>query len=166
MWITDKTKYALLEPVEKYIMPEAVAKIKKAAENKYGNMYDLTFERFYNCANGDFSHLGINPSRPTVLQVYWCKRFADFTQEFIQLLQTLTPKPNPDETRAAQGLLKTDWAEGLLVFMQQWFGLKSYKEAEQITIGELIIAKRAQYNQDKYRRQLAKIQTEKYKRKR
>lgn len=165
MRITEKTKYSLFEPVEKYVTPEAVSALKQAAERKYGAMYDLTFEQFYTCTQGDFSEILGDISRPTVLQVYWCKRFADFVDEFAKTLQAVTMKPNADEMRAAQGLMKTDWAEGLLVFMQQWFGLKSYKEAEKITIGELIIAKRAQYNQDKYRRQLAKIQTEKYKRK-
>lgn len=164
MRITDKTKYALFEPVEKYLTDEGVANLKRAAEQKFGTMYDLPFGTFYNCAQGDFSHLG-DLTKPTVLQVYWCKRFADFATEFANTLQAVTLKPTTDEQRASQGLMKTDWGENMLVFLQQWFGCRSYKEAEQITIGELIIAKRAQYNQDKYRRQLAKIQTEKYKRK-
>lgn len=164
MRITDRTKYALFEPVEKYLTDDAVADLKRAAERKYGSMYDLPFGTFYNCAQSDFSHLG-DLTKPTVLQMYWCKRFADFANELANTLQAVTLKPNADEQRAAQGLLKTDWGENMLVFLQQWFGCKSYKEAEKITIGELIIAKRAQYNQDKYRRQLAKIQTDKYKRK-
>lgn len=165
MRITDKTKYSLFEPVEKYVTPEAVAALKQAAERKYGSMYDLTFEQFYACSQGNFSDILGDISKPTVLQVYWCKRFADFVDEFAKTMQTVTMKPTAEEQRAAQGLLKTDWGENMLVFLQQWFGCKSYKEAEKITIGELIIAKRAQYNQDKFRRQLAKIQTEKYKRK-
>lgn len=164
MRITEKTKYAIFEHVEKYLTDDAVVSLKQAAERKYGAMYDLQFGTFYNCTQGDFSHLG-NLDTPTVLQVYWCKRFADFAQEFANALKAVEIQQETDEKRASQGLLKTDWGESMLVFLQQWFCCRSYKEAEQITVGELLIAKRAQYNQDKYRRQYARIQTQKYKRK-
>jgi hypothetical protein len=66
-----------------------------------------------------------------------------------------------DEKKAAKGLLQTDWAENMLVFLQDFFGLRSFKEAEKITVGEILIAKRARFNEDTYRRNLARIQTQK-----
>lgn len=161
MRITDKTKYATLQPVERYLEPAAVADLKAAAERLYGSMYDLTFETFYACTNEDFSGVLGDLKNPTVLQVYWCKRFAEFTAEFAKALKAMTLPQTADEKAACAGLIKTDWAEGMLVFMQQYFGLRSFKEAEQITIGELLIAKRARYNQDKYQRELANIQRQK-----
>ena len=86
-------------------------------------------------------------------------------EEITQALKGLTLSPTADESKAGQGLLQVTWGEGILVFLQQWFGLKSYKEAEKITMGELLIAKRAQYNQDLFRRRLAQIQTAKFKKK-
>lgn len=164
MRVTERTKYKTFQAVEPYIDAKSVKQLKRASEHIYGGMYDLTFEKFYACANGDFSHLG-DLKDATVLQVYWCKRFNEFVVEFANALKSLALPQTPDEARASSSLLKIQWAEGLLVFMQQFFGLKSFKDAEQITIGELLIAKRAQYNRDKYQRELSKIQTAKFRRK-
>jgi len=164
MRITENTRYATIEHLDKFIDDKSVKELEKAAEDKFGIMYDLTFATFWACANGDFSHLG-DMTNPTVLQVYWVKRFAKFVEEFTNALKSYTLKPTEEEKKASQDLLEISWDEGLLIFMQQWFGLKSYKEAENITIGELLIAKRAQYNQDLFRRKLANIQISKIKRK-
>lgn len=161
MRITERTLYATISPIEKYLRTETVKEIERAAENKYGAMYDLEFATFWACAGGDFSHLG-DMRNPTVLQVYWVKRFNKFVEEITQALKGLTLTPTDEERKASEGLLKVTWGEGILVFIQQWFGLKSYKEAEKITIGELLIAKRAQYNQDLFRRKLSKIQMSKF----
>ena len=164
MRITDRTLYATIEPIEKYFRPEFATELKRCAEAKYGAMYDLEFATFWACAGGDFSHLG-DMKNPTVLQVYWVKRFKDFVEEFTKALKNLTLQPTADERKASDGLLDVTWGEGVLVFLQQWFWLKSYKEAEKITVGELLIAKRAQYNQDLFRRKLANIQTAKLRKK-
>lgn len=164
MRITEKTLYATIEPIEKYFRDSMTSEIMRAAEGKFGGMYELEFATFWACAEGDFSHLG-DMRKPTVMQAYWVKRFNEFVEEITQALKGLTLSPTADESKASQGLLKVTWGEGILVFLQQWFGLKSYKEAEKITMGELLIAKRAQYNQDLFRRRLAQIQNAKFKKK-
>lgn len=162
MRVTEKTKYSTFLRIEPYLTEKSVEELKKAAEKAYGSMYDLTFAQFYNCVNGDFSHVvNKNEKEPTVLQVYWVKRFADFAPEFAKTLQAVTLPQTSDEKRASANLLKVEWGEALLVFMQSYFHLHSFKEAEQITIGELLIAKRAQYNQDKYMLEMNKIQKQK-----
>ena len=160
MQVSDRTLYSTLEPFEKYLTKKAVQDLYKAAEEKYGAMYDLTFADFWACSNGDFSRLG-DVSNPTVFQVYWRKRFDTFVNEFAEALKKLTIAQTPEEAQASQGLVKVTWDEGILVFVQQWFGLHSYKEAEQITMGEILIAKRAAYNRDKFQRQMSKIQMNK-----
>lgn len=165
MRITNETKYSELLPVEKFLTDKAAEELKQAAERLFGNMYDLTFEQFYECANGNFSEVIGSLQSPTVLQVYWIKRFGEFIEEFAKQLKKLEPKQTDEELKASQGLLKVSWSEGLLVFIQSYFGTRSFKEAEQITIGELLIAKRAQYNQDLYRRKLNALQIAKMKRK-
>ena len=130
------------------------------AEQVFGSMYDLTFAQFWACSNGDFSILG-DISNPTVFQVYWQKRFEQFVKEFAEALKRLTITQTPDEAQASQGLVNVPWDAGLLTFLQQWFGLHNYKEAEQITIGEILIARRAAYNREKFQRQMSKIQMSK-----
>ena len=164
MRITDRTLYSTIKPIEKYFREETVKDLKRGAEAKYGAMYDLEFATFWACAGGDFSHLG-DMKNPTVLQMYWIKRFKDFVEEFTKTLKGLQISLTADERKASEGQLQVTWGESILVFTQQWFGLKSYKEAERITIGEILIAKRAQYNQDLFRRKLANIQTSKFRKK-
>lgn len=164
MRITDRTPYALIVQHEKYFTPESVAKLKAAAERKYGAMQDLEFGTFYNCTNGDFSHLG-DMRRPTVLQVYWMLRFKDFVDEFAKAVKRLQIRQTADEIKASEGLLEVSWGEAILDFLQSKFNLHSYQEAEKITIGELLIAKRAAYNVETYRRKLSQIQTAKFRKK-
>lgn len=161
MLITPQTKYSEIEDADKYITAQSVEELKRAAEAYFVGMYDLTFADFYACANGDFSDVLGDMTAPTVLQVFWCKRFAEFVQEFAEALKQTQTQQTAEEKRATKGLLKTDWAEGLLVFLQDYFGLRSFKEAEAITTGEILIAKRARFNEDMYRRNLARIQTQK-----
>lgn len=164
MRITERTLYATIAPIEKYFRPETVEELERCAEAKYGAMYDLPFATFFACDKGDFSHLG-DMKNPTAFQVYWVKRFGKFAQEFTKNLKSLTLEANADEKKASQGLLKVTWGEDILLFLQEWFHLHSYKEAEGITVGEILIARRAYYNQNLFRRNLTKIQTDKFKKK-
>lgn len=164
MRIDKTTKYREFEPIEKYVPDSQKKAITNAAESLYGCMYDLEFGEFWNVANGDLSRLG-GLDDPTVFQMYWLKRFDEFTKEFAETLNKLSTKQNADEKRAAEGCLKISWGESVLVFLQKFFGLKSFKEAEKITIGELLIAKRAQYNDDLFARRISQIQMQKLNRK-
>ena len=164
MRIDKNTKYREFEPIEKYVPDSQKKAITNAAESVYGCMYDLEFGEFWNFANGDFSRLG-NLEDPTVFQVYWLNRFDEFTKEFAETLNKLSVEQTTEEKRAAEGCLKISWGESVLVFLQKFFGLKSFKEAEKITLGELLIAKRAQYNDDLFARRISQIQMQKLNRK-
>lgn len=165
MRITERTPYdEEFAAVEPYLTAAAVEQIKQAAERKFGAMHDLTFAQFCGCLNCDFEPVG-DMKNPTVLQVYWCKRFAEYAEQFAKTLKSLQVPPTPEEQQAANGLLKVSWIESALTFLQQWFGLHSYKQAEQITVGELLIAKRAKYIQDMYQRRLSNLQLKKMRKK-
>lgn len=165
MRITERTKYSEIEPYEDLLTDATKSAITEAAEAFYVPMNDLTFVRFFECSNGDFYGVLGDVEDPTVFQVYWAKRFEEFVKEFAKAMKSLTLKQTVDEIQASQGLVQVGWAESLLVFVQKFFGLKSFREAEQITIGEIVIARRAQYNQDKYQRQMAAVQAKKLQKK-
>ena len=165
MRITEHTQYATVAPVEKYFTAETVQRLQQAAEAKFGGMYDLTFATFYACEHGDFSEPLGDMTNPTALQVYWRKRFVEFETEFAQQLKACTLPLTAEEKQANDGLLRTDWGENMLVFVQQFFGLPSFKEAEQITLGEILIAKRAAYNRDAFQRKINAIQMRKFSKK-
>lgn len=157
MRVTSETKYADFQPVERFVTDEQAAKIAQAAEQYYCTPYDLTFAEFHACSRGDFSNVLGHTEEPTVLQVYWCKAFAKFCKDFAEQLQKLQLPPTPEQERAQSGLLQVDFHEGCLLFIRQYFGLQSFREAEKITIGELYIAKRDAYNTEKFRRNYNKI---------
>lgn len=161
MRVTDGTKYKEFEGVEKYLTEKSIRELYDKAEEKFGRMYDLEFRQFWQCGNGDFAEVLEDMSEPTVLQVYWVKRYEKFVEEFATTLKRMTLPQTPEEIQAADGLLKVSWDEAILVFVREYFGLHSFKEAERITMGEILIAKRAAYNRDKFQRKLAKIQTAK-----
>ena len=161
MQITEATKYAEFEPVEKYVKPKAVQRIFESAEEKFGKMYDLEFGTFWQCSNENFAEVLGGMSEPTVLQVYWKKLFEKFVEEFAGAMKAMTLTQTAEEIQAAEGLLKISWDEAILVFVRDYFGLHSFKDAERITMGEILIAKRAVYNREKFQRKLAKIQTAK-----
>lgn len=164
MLITSETTYEELKAVEKYLTPRAEQQITEAAEKEFGAMYDLPFSTFFECSNDDFSCLG-DMTTPTVFQMYWRKRFERFVEEFVEQMKRYTLTQTEQEAQAASGLVKVTWAEGVLVFVQQYFGLKSFREAEQVTMGEILIAKRTKYNQDLFARNLNRIQIQNIKRK-
>ena len=165
MRVTERTKYSEIEPYEELLTEATKQALTSAAEAVYIPMNDLPFVRFFECANGDFEGVLGKVEDPTVLQVYWAKRFEEFMKEFAKAMKDLTLPQTTDEIQAARGLVETGWAENVLVFVQKYFGLKSFREAEQMTIGEIVIARRAQYNQDKYQRQMAALQAKKLQKK-
>lgn len=163
MTITETTKYAEFEPSEKYLQDAAVDDLKKASERAYVGMYELTFGQFLRISGGDFSEVLGDMSEPTVLQVYWAKRFQDFQKEFGDVLKATQVQPTPEQTRASAGLPKQTFAETMLTFGRSYFGLHSFREAENLTLGDLIIARRDSYINALYERRLQRIQMDKYK---
>lgn len=165
MLITEATKYKDFRDVEKYVGEKSVQALYAEAEKRFGGMYDLEFGAFWECSNGNFEGVLGDIKEPTVLQAYWMKRFEKFVEEFAGQLKGLTIAQSADEQRASVGLLDLGWAEATLIFLQNYFGLHNFKEAERITIGEILIAKRAAYNRDKFQRNLAAINNQKMRKK-
>lgn len=163
MLITEQTKYTDIVAVEKHLKDQSIAELKAAAVAKYGSFYDMTFATFHDCSEGDFSKALGDFSEPTVMQVYYMKAFSDFVTDFVETLKKMQIPQTADEKKASNGLLQVNWDEGMLVFIRNYFALKSFKEAEQITMGEILIAKRAQHNDDLFRKHINDIQMQKIK---
>lgn len=168
MKISSSTKYEEFARVEKYVRPSDKEAIKAAAERKYGAMADLAFGMYWSICNGDEkavkSVLGEMKS-PSVLQVYWLQRVREYTNEFTDTLKALQVPQTAHEMQASEGMKKSTFAESILVFVRAYFGLQSFRDAEQITLGEIIIAKKDAYNTAMFQRRLSKIQLNEIKRK-
>lgn len=146
-----------LAEVDKYLSADDKNTIKDAVRRVFGGFESITIGQWANCIDGKFEAV-IGEIRGTWLQVYWLQGFKDFATSFPDMLKNLSPKMDADEEQAASGLLQTSLVESVLVFARSYFGLKSFREAEDITLGEVLIAKKATYNETMYRKKLAKIQ--------
>lgn len=156
------------EAVDNYLTDECKKSIAEAAEREYGSFNGLTIGQWANCMSGNFACVIADEYeriRGTWLQAYWVRMFIDEQKGFVERLANLSPKMDADEERAAADLLDSTIVESVLVFARSYFGLHSFKEAEQITLGEVLIAKKAVYNETVFRRRLTKIQMENAKRK-
>lgn len=157
MKVTSSTLYADIASQERFFSDKSIEQLKQTAVAHLGNFYELPFGRFWSMMQGEYGDL-INKERPTLFQVYYLRAFKDFVEQFVKVMQNLNIPQTIDEINASEGLMKTDFCESTLVFLRNYFGLHSFKDAEQRTVGELLIAKRDTYNSEKYRRRYAAIQ--------
>ena len=49
-----------------------------------------------------------------------------------------------------QGVLPMSFSESIIVFVQDFFNLKSYSDAEKITLADVVLAKKVHYNRSIY----------------
>lgn len=152
-----------VEELDNLLTEESKTSIRDLAIRTYGAFNDLTIGRWVECMHGDFSRV-LGDITGSWLQIYWLRAFKEFCEEFPKTLERLSPKMDNDEQRACEGLMQSTLIESLLVFTRNYFGLHSFNEAQEITLGEVLIAKKASYNDAVFRKMLAKIQLEKTKR--
>ena len=150
MQITSNTPYAQLQPIESVLTEESVQELKAAAEAHFKPCYTLTIDEFFGIINGDFSLLG-DMTEPSVLQVYWAKRFADFCEEFSKACERMNFK-DPTQEHLHEGCVKIEPQEAMLIFTREYFGLPSFFDAGQRTIGEYLTARKDRYNEAVVRR--------------
>lgn len=163
MRVSETTKYSEYAGVEKYLKDEDVKELTKAAQRQFVAYEGLTFAQFSACCNGNFEDVLGNCDDPTVYQIYWCKGFGAFAKTFADTLKNLQVPQTPEEQQAANGLPAMTFNEGMLVFVRSYFGLQSFAQAEQVTLGEILIAKHDSYYGAMYQRKLHQIQIKKAK---
>lgn len=157
MRITERTKYSDFEPLESSVTAAGVEQIKQAAERLFGRCYDLTVDKFFGLIAGNYSLLG-DLREPTVLQIYWLKRFSeDFLPAFQKAIERYRVQPNEREREAQNGTFDLSMQEGMLVFLRDYFGLMSFADAGKLTLGEYFLALKHRYNTDTVQRNYDRI---------
>lgn len=165
MTITSQTKYADFADCEYALTDESKAEIMRAAEQQFKGCYDLTIDEFFGITDGNYELLG-DLSDPSVLQVYWIKRFEQFCEEFAQACERMRIEPTTEEKAAQVGCLAMTPQESMLVFTREYFVLHSFFEAGQRTIGEYLTARKDRYNAQRTQRNYNEQQKKKLKNKR
>lgn len=160
MEINLNAKYERFADVLQFVTDESRKELLQQAA-KIRDPYSLTLAEFFACCEGDFSI--VNTEK--VGGVCWVENFAVFVEEFSKAIKRMTVQQTPEQKQASAACLPVEWQEGMLVFARRYFGLKSFSEAEKVTIADFLIAKKDDYNTTIYERALHKIQTNKLKHK-
>lgn len=143
-FVTDESRKSLMERAAKIRDP-----------------YTLTLAEFFSCCEGDFECVIKDQNNPTTGEGLWLEMFRGFIADFGKILERLVITQTPEQKKASANCLTVEWQEGMLVFVRAYFGLKSFTEAETITIGDYLLAKKDEYNTAIFQRNMAKIQTQK-----
>lgn len=166
MQIDSRDKAMAFLPFLEAQTKESKEKCSEAAERELGEYWALTLGQFIACSKADFSHIGVVAGKAeemSVLQWCWIQCFATFCEEFAKICKRLTPPATAEQRMAAGRMMKTTMEEGLLVETRKYFGLRSFAEAEGVSLGEYIIMRKDMYNSAVYQKALNDIYTRKTK---
>lgn len=164
MQVTSKTKYSEFMQYEYAVTPESVRVLMEQAEQYFVRCNELTIEQFFGIVDGNYEILG-DVSDPTVLQAFWIKRFAEYCEQFGKACERMTLKSQEDETKLQSGCVQLSPLESMLIFTRAYFGLRSFDEAAQRTLGEYLTARKDRYNAACVQRNYENIQRQKLKKK-
>jgi hypothetical protein len=154
------------KPYNKYVdilpfVTDDSRKVLMEQAAKIRDPYTLTLAEFFACCEGDFSCVLKDQNNITTGEGLWLETFRDFVADFCKILERLVIPQTPEQKQASANCLSVEWQEGMLVFVRAYFGLKSFAEAENVTIGDYLLAKKDDYNANIFQRNMAKIQTQK-----
>lgn len=166
MRLSKDTKYKDFAPFEQYLQDGERQRIIDTAARCYlgeGGYYALTISQFVRLCGNDINALNDLPidDLSSAYCVYFFQGLMEFLSKYIEQLASLGIQQTPTEQRASSGCLSLSLAEGLLIFARDYFGLRSFAEAEKVTLDELLIAKRDHFNKVTFDRNVARIQTQK-----
>lgn len=163
MKIDFSKPYSKYADVLRYITEESRNALLERAEQMQP-MYEMTLADFFACCNGDFSKVVADMDNPTTGEVLWIECFKQFLEDFSKIAQRFVIPQTAEQKQASANCLPVEWQEGMLVFVRKYFGLKSFADAENITIADWILAKKDEYNAAIFERNMQNIQKQKIRR--
>lgn len=163
MKVTRDTDYKDYEPYEPYVSDDDRQHIKDAAvADMLGDngFYAMKVGTLLDGMAGVFDGLWKDGGR-TVFDVYRCAAFVDWLKEFVGAVEMFSVKPTAAEKAASAGCVPMTFPESVMVFCRSYFGLRSFDEAMELTVGDYLLAKKDDYNKTTVERNSAKRTTNK-----
>lgn len=164
MQVTESTKLFEIGAFLPFIEQSSVKDLKSAAERLYGNPWGLTLGEFFAYSEGDYSGIGVDfghADQITALQYYWMESFKDMCKTLNQSLTALSVAPTPDAKKACVACRKMSFQESVKVFCREYFGLASFREVDDLTLDDLLLAKKDSYNKAIFEKGMAEIHKQK-----
>lgn len=163
------------EPYIKYVdilnhcNEETMQAFRKDAERVYGSPWALRIKDFFALSEGDLTYIGITSKEQTIFasvrQYVWITEFREMAEQITNMLKTFTIPQSAESQRAAVKCIKMGFKEATLIFIRSYFGLKSFGEAENISVADFIVAQKDEYNTAIFKHTMAEIQHAKIKKK-
>lgn len=159
------------QPMLKCLDDEQIEKVRAAAPEAVlgaGGFYSLTIAQWNRLTtHKDLSVISdkmLDPLKCNVFEYYTLEELPKFIDKYIKQLERFTLKPDAAEEAAQQVCFKVSPTEGLLLFAREYFGLHSFADAEKVTLGELLLAKKDTYNKQAFQKAYSKQLNNKHKR--
>lgn len=150
MTISGFEKYADLVGIIDVLTDDSKKRLGDACVESVKPFWTLTFNEFFACIRLDFSAIGIctpeDLANASVAQTLWVERFRGFIDEFVKVCEALKVPQTPAEKMASTGCKPCTFEEHALLFCREYFGLHSFREAGETTLGDYIIAIKDTYN--------------------
>ena len=142
---------------------ESWSRLVQDAEKVYGSPWALTLRDFFALAGGDLSYIGTTKDslNASVRQYVWYKEFKDCVEQVTHLLNKLRVPQSAEAQMASGRCLKMTGQEAAFVFVRKYFGLKSFEQAENVSLADYIIAKKDAYNSAMFQYAMNEIQRQK-----
>lgn len=112
-----------------------------------GDFWSLTIDAFCDLAAGKYDALTSKATRDGELTVYGLALIKDFKRQaetFAKLVERLSPPADAAE-RAASEAVKLSIFENMAFFARDFFGLRSFREASNVSLNEWLMARKAKY---------------------
>lgn len=163
----------LIDPTRRYIEymlllenmdEESSKRLREDAISVYGDPWSLPLRDFFALSKNDLSYIGVDAAHyynATVRQFMWKKAF----DECVKMVEAIVKKfqvPMTDEAkRASEQCEKMNFEESTLIFVRNYFGLRSFAEAENMPLSDYIVAKKDHYNNAMFKFAIGNIQRQK-----
>ena len=123
-----------------------------AARAHFGvsDWYAITIDTFCDLTAGDWSAFGFVTVDMTLYEWALLRDFRDFAAGFCDVLGRLVVPATLAEKTASAGLPELTAFEFMAGFARRFFGLKSFLDGGEVTLGEYLLARK-----EDYRRQMA-----------
>jgi len=169
MIITKKTKLSECAPfITEADLNTISEKVPEDYLNKYDSILSGTIGNFIRLLTGDqefFKEYFFKEDKNITVFEY-AARLKHLKQEIdkvIKYLNSLSVKQSPEEISAAKGVSFPKFEENMLIYCQQKFYLKSFRETEDVLLSDFILHKKSDLANMNYERNLRAINERKNK---
>jgi hypothetical protein len=163
--VNKDTKFADFAPFAEFVSNADLQKLKEAAGISGFNFWELTIRGFSDLNKGVFPEtIQKVIEADGLLDVFAIRNAIEkFANDFTAVIQRFELPQTSEEIQAGAGVPEFSLLESMLLFTQKYFSLPSFEAAEQITLSDFLMAKKADYSSRLFERNYTKVMEQKHK---